>query len=365
VHGRFESLVNAHIGAATAPIATRLRQGFVLPVEKTIRSLLPVLEAGTAGRRSGASVMTLKGADGYVLYGGYFDLMEGSYRVRLVFDAWHSRPPHGQTDIMVLEVISGSYYLAFRPVQGADLARGEITLDFDVTEQLLFHLSPSRMEVRLHTRGMVEARITEVTLEQLDSVPSASHMAPVGWLPLMFVGTAGKKLRAPSRWWFGRRSPFTLRSPDAMVHAGDFGVAAQAGESGCVVFGPYVSLLPGRHVLEVDLAPCPGQGGQANIVPGQIRLDVFCLADGRALAEMPLSERMLPGEPERLEFTVPDRLDSKGNPMQLEFRVWSSGKIGFTVRSVRTQPLSLLPISAVELESPDPGECGRERTRPP
>ncbi|MGH6679416.1 MAG: hypothetical protein ACREDL_10935, partial [Bradyrhizobium sp.] len=42
VHGRFESLVNAHIGAATAPIATRLRQGFVLPVEKTIRSLLPV-----------------------------------------------------------------------------------------------------------------------------------------------------------------------------------------------------------------------------------------------------------------------------------------------------------------------------------
>ena len=34
VHGRFELLVAEHIGAAAAPIATRMRQGFVLPLKK-------------------------------------------------------------------------------------------------------------------------------------------------------------------------------------------------------------------------------------------------------------------------------------------------------------------------------------------
>ncbi|MGH7120409.1 MAG: hypothetical protein ACREFP_15700, partial [Acetobacteraceae bacterium] len=57
-----------------------------------------------------------------------------------------------------------------------------------------------------------------------------------------------------------------------------------------------------------------------------------------------LSERMLQAPPEQVEFTVPDRPDRKGNPMRLEFRIFSSGKSAFVVRSVRTWALVLLPI---------------------
>ncbi len=350
VHGRFESQVRARIGAAAAPIATRLRQGFVLPAEKQARSLLPVLETGPAGRRTGTSVVTLRGAGGHAFYGGYFDLMEGRYRLRLIFEPARLRAPLYKKDVMILEVVSGSHYLAIRPVQGAELAHGEVGLDFVVTEQILFHLRSSRIEVRLRTRGLVEVRITAVTLEELGAVPSASHMTAVDWLPLMFVGSAGELPHQSPRWWRPRRAPPKVSSPDTMLPAAATGVAARVGESGCVVFGPYVSLLPGRHLLEVDLAPRRDQNGRAAIDAAEAGLEVYCLVDDCVLAEMAICERVLPGARERLEFVVPDRLDSKGNPMQLEFRVWSSGKLGFTVRSVRTRPLSLLPIGAGEPE---------------
>ena len=40
VHGRFESIVQESIGAAAAPIATRMRQGFVLPKPSIVRDIL-------------------------------------------------------------------------------------------------------------------------------------------------------------------------------------------------------------------------------------------------------------------------------------------------------------------------------------
>lgn len=365
VHGPFESLVADHIGAAAAPIATRLRQGFVLPAEKKARSLLPMLQVGRAGRKSGAGIATIRGAVGHAIYGGYFDLMAGRYRVRLAFKS--ARPPAqlGQSHVMGVEVVSGNFYLAFRPINGAEVVGGEVVLDFDVTEQLMFYFRLSRVEIRLRTWGLADVVVTSVMLEELDTVASASDPSASGgfdWLPLMFVGNAGALPDPAPRWWRWRRAGLKFSSPGKMLFALASGVEARTDENGCVVFGPYASLLPGRHLLEVQFAPRRGERGQPRIEPGQVRVEVYCLVDDWVLAEAPVGKRALEDEPVQLEFIVPDRLDRKGNPMQLEFRVWSSGEIGFTVRLVRTTPLALLPV--FHDESEPALELEREYARP-
>ena len=413
VHGRFNALVETHIAAAAAPIATRLRQGFVLPPErgvddpallvrklereiqallrsrswrvtaplralarrrfgaaaaristglrgaprnlseKGVRSLLPVLGVGGAGRRDGTGIGALAGTEGYVFYGGYLDLMDGAYRLRVAFAPGRIPAPLLEAELMILEIVSSNTVLAFGPVRGADLARGEVALDFIVSENLVLFAAPLRIEARLLTRGLVPARVTQVTLEELAEGTVGSPATALDWLPLMFVGPAGEPLPGRMRWgrsrWRRLRRPaVTARSPDTPLRATAAGVVARAGQGGYVVFGPYTSLLPGRYLLEVDLAPNPEARSPACVGAGEITLDVFCLADNSFLALAPVGARTLAGDPERLEFTVPDRPDSTGNPMRLEFRVWSSGAIRFMVRGVRTRPVALLPIGRMD-----------------
>ncbi|MGH7085226.1 MAG: hypothetical protein ACREFN_09590, partial [Acetobacteraceae bacterium] len=127
-------------------------------------------------------------------------------------------------------------------------------------------------------------------------------------------------------------------------HATSGGVIAQRGEGGFVVYGPYVTLLPGRYLLEIDLAQAPDQKGRGQPEAGHINFDVYSFADDEFLAKRSLPARALRGRSEGIEFIVPDRPDLASKPVRLEFRVWSSGAIGFMVRGVRTRPIALLAI---------------------
>ncbi|MGH7084771.1 MAG: hypothetical protein ACREFN_07240, partial [Acetobacteraceae bacterium] len=124
VHGQFEGLVSAHIGAPLAPIATRLRQGFVLPASKEVLPLLPLLTVGNAGLKEGAGIAGVRGAEGFVFFGGALDLLEGEYRVSVSFEP-HTLPRAlAGLDLMRLEIVTGAHYFAFRVLSAADLARG-------------------------------------------------------------------------------------------------------------------------------------------------------------------------------------------------------------------------------------------------
>ncbi|MGH7068099.1 MAG: hypothetical protein ACREEU_09995 [Acetobacteraceae bacterium] len=355
VLSRFEGLVRAHIGAPLAPIGTRLRQGFVLPAENGFRSLLATLDVGGAGRREGSHVATLPGVEGYVLFGGYRDLMAGSYRLRVSFEGRDVPERFTTMDLMVLEVVTGSHYLAFRPITGADIAAGDVALEFAVADGLLHYLMALRAEFRLLTRGLMEARVTGATLEDLGAAPGGSAAA-FEWLPLMFVGNAGRAPPGRSPRW--QMKPWQVKPlrraqhpPDEPIRATAAGVLALKGKKGFVVYGPYVTLLPGRHLLEIDLAPGPAYRRAGKIAPGSIRFDVFCLAGEEVLAKAEAGPGALAGASARIEFTVPDRPNSTGSPMRLEFRVWSSGEAGFMVRGVRTRPIALLPIGEAWAES--------------
>ncbi len=349
VHGEFQELVRAHIGAPLAPIATRLRQGFVLPADNAIRPLLSLLEAGVAGRKEGTAIAALRGTEGHVFYGGSLDLLAGTYRLSVSFARQELPRSFPEAHLMVLEVVTGNHYFAWREISATDLVEGKVALEFAVTEEASFYLLPFRIEFRLFTRGLAEALVTGVMLEPLEAAAGQSPAEP-DWLPLMYFGTAGGPPPKRSPWWRPTRPALVTHAPDGMRRATSAGVLARKGEDGCVVFGPYATLQPGRHLLEVDLAPDPGDREGVRIEAGQINLDVFSVGDDEFLAQHALPARALAGETERLEFTVPDRPDGAGNPIRLEFRVWSSGAIGFMVRSVRTRPLALLPIGQARAE---------------
>lgn len=343
VHGQFDAFVSAHIGAPLAPIATRLRQGFVLPASKEIRPLLPLLLVGNAGLKEGSGIAALRSKEDFVFFGGALDLLEGAYRVSVSFEPQTLPRALAGLDLMRLEVVTGGHYLAFRALAAADLAHGSVTLAFAVTEEVLFYLAPLRIEIRLFTHGLAGARITDVTLEPMDTAPNQS-LAGFDWLPMMSLGPAGEPAPVRSPWWRpNRRAPRT-HQPDGTRQATSGGVIARRGEGGFVVYGPYVSLLPGRYLLEFDLAPTPDDNGRDQPEAGQISFDVYCLAEDAFLAKHSLPARALIEGSERIEFSVPDRPNLASKPVPLEFRVWSPGAIGFMVRAIRTRPIALLPI---------------------
>lgn len=85
IHNRFEGLVRNHIGAARAPLATRIRQGFVLRRPDGVFDIQAMLHPGAAGRRDGQAIRPLPGRRGHVLHGPYIDLPPGRWRFEQVF----------------------------------------------------------------------------------------------------------------------------------------------------------------------------------------------------------------------------------------------------------------------------------------
>ncbi|MGH7086148.1 MAG: hypothetical protein ACREFN_14280, partial [Acetobacteraceae bacterium] len=360
VHGQFEGLVRAHIGAPLAPIATRLRQGFVLPASKEIRPLLPLLSVGNAGLKESAGIAGVRGAEGFVFFGGVLDLLEGEYRVSVSFEP-HALPRAlAGFDLMRLEIVTGTHYFAFRVLSAADLARGSVTLAFAVTAEASFYLAPLRIEIRLFTHGYAGVRVTDVTLDPLETAPDQSPSG-VDWLPLMSLGPAGEPAPERSAWWRPNRPASFPPHTNGTRHATSAGAIARRGEGGFVVYGPYVTLLPGRYLLEIDLAPAPGERGRGQTEAGPISVDVYSLAEDEFLAKRSLPARALRGRSEGIEFIVPDRPDLASKPVRLEFRVWSSGAIGFMVRGVRTRPIALLPIgeARADPDAADPPAVAR------
>lgn len=83
VHNQWESLVGSIVGAATAPLATRLRQGLRNPPVTLPADLLPRLLPGNAGRRVQDGIAMLPGRAGQVLHGPPMLLAAGRYRLEL------------------------------------------------------------------------------------------------------------------------------------------------------------------------------------------------------------------------------------------------------------------------------------------
>lgn len=165
VHSDAEQLVSRRIGAAMAPIATWIRQGFVpVPQPGGPRDLLAGLLPGAAGARGAdGAIDVVAGRPGHIFYGPYIDLPAGRYRVEITLTPQHRRalqPPAG----LLLEVVADATTLArSRRLLGGFGAR-RFTLDFAVPPGAAPWQGARGVEIRASGTRALAGRFTRVVL---------------------------------------------------------------------------------------------------------------------------------------------------------------------------------------------------------
>ena len=183
VHNAYETLTQQMIGSATAPFATRLRHGFVIPVPPggevvaengpdglaltRPQNLLGRMNVGTAGRRARRGVRARFGKRGYVIYGPYMTLPPGTYRVEFHIEprspftlAAHWRP-------IIIEVVAGAEILT--DAREKFLLSASLSLTFVINEQRGH--DKTSLEFRIFCGRYVDFVVTAVMLMRVDVHP--------------------------------------------------------------------------------------------------------------------------------------------------------------------------------------------------
>ena len=233
INSVFESSVTAHVGAAHAPFSARMRNGFVLPPMKGEVDWTSRLQAGHAGVREGSLIRSRVNMSGPVIYGPYRHLFAGTYRFKIKLGGNAPRDLSPDVAIAVLEVISQRNYLGHRIITPSDLAKGEIELDVDVTEQQ--SISPGfSIQTLLRTLSPVHIVCSALTCERV----SASR-------PNDFVASRALTVK---EWLL-----FLWTGPDAIRRNGQ--ILYTSTKPGIVFYGPYFGLPEGKYEVNFELTP--------------------------------------------------------------------------------------------------------------
>ena len=152
------------------PISSRIRHGFVAPLESR-RSWLPFQLIGTAGERRGNDVYMRLGQQGHVIFGPYVVLPPGRYCATLELEVPQDEVACASADApLVFEIVSGDHFLAQREIAWSEVSNRRHALEFEVTPQTVYNGHSYRTEARLWTRGQVSAFIHAVELETLSDL---------------------------------------------------------------------------------------------------------------------------------------------------------------------------------------------------
>ncbi len=151
VLNQWEGLIGSVVGAASAPLATRLRQGLRNPPVNLPTDILARLKPGNASRRTADGIEIIAGRRGQVLHGPPMLLAPGAYRLRL---AWRGRLP-GLLQATV-------YAWPSRLVRRYPMLSRDIVLDFDIP---VGSGVPQSLELRLTSIGLAAGLINSAWLE--------------------------------------------------------------------------------------------------------------------------------------------------------------------------------------------------------
>ncbi len=162
IHNRVDGMVRTHVGVAKSPLATRIRQGFVLRAANAPIDILPLVPVEEAGEREVSAIRLRLGERGHVFGGPQLDLAAGRYRLLLRLEPardgrWHPGP-------LKIEALAGGVSLARRYVPVHGLAAQSITLRFEVKQALLDAQTIALVDLPLTSIGRVGGRVTRAVL---------------------------------------------------------------------------------------------------------------------------------------------------------------------------------------------------------
>ena len=313
INNRYGALIEGNITATLAPIATRLRQGFVHPWEATDEDLLPLLIPGhEAGElRNAGGIATRPGIPGAVLY-ATCRIPARRYRLRLAVSLEEPPPTDESLPPLRVEIWGGSYCIAARYVSVAELREGNVSCVFEVPSmpELTFLLEPVKLIVS--TDGSCVALITEARISKASAFDEPARQISE---PL-----------APEAEWL----PSLIPGEGAVMDQDGWHI--RSGKPNYVAFGPYLPLMPGLYevVFLIEFEKDQANGSfRADVVQVELNL-VLGYQDFRpqtALQEV------------AFQFEIPGEWLLQ-EPRRLEFRLFTSGHQTGRLLAVTTKRLS-------------------------
>jgi len=326
INNEHEWFVCGLVAAAATPFSTHMRHGFVLPPSKAAESWLAGLGIGEAGVRVGDEIRNVPTKRGWIAYGPYKYLDEGTYDVSLkieLLDADSQNLPKSEPCLFV-EVRSGSNLLALHLFCYEQLLVADQTFEFSVAREIADGIDG--VETRIAVMAPVAVVIRKLTVQWMSASIGPDHKVPAAlrlkdWLPFFRLGERGK--------------------------ATEGGVVAQTGPGDFVIYGPYWTLPNGRYELTVQIESERARPITRHVVISEV------LADERQLVAATFDLMALHCVDEhavgalRLPFELSEASSDK---RQVEFRIWSSGEERFTIRSVvvraaeHVQQTNLMPF---------------------
>ena len=158
VHNQWEGLIGCVVGAASAPLATRLRQGLRLPPVLLPADILAKLHAGNASVRTEDGIRILLGRRGQALRGPPMLLLPGKYRLRLTLQ--RDGPARFIPGLLQASVYAWPQLVARSyPVLGP-FGR-DVVLDFDIPIKAGV---PQSLELRITSIGLASGVFTSALL---------------------------------------------------------------------------------------------------------------------------------------------------------------------------------------------------------
>lgn len=220
VNNGIEPRVFEHIAAGLTPFSARLRHGFVRPALFD-QNWTALAQAGPAGIRDG-EVIRCTGMPGLVCYGPRRNLFPGSYvlRVELAADA-DQVPETDATPVATIELLGSGAYAAHKVITAADVAAGNASLIFVVSEALSNW--DSYVEPRIHSSGAARFVVTRVQCA-VSEEKGMSLEQGIDWLDALRAGPGGRR-----------------------ADGGAIDILGPAGE--LIAYGPFWALPAGRYEL--------------------------------------------------------------------------------------------------------------------
>jgi hypothetical protein len=267
-------------------------------------------QVGPIRRRPKPTVEVTPTKSGFIASGPRAQLDPGRYRATVeIFPEGPSPNMSPLDQALVIEVFLDGYVLGYGTATFGDVAEGPVAVDFVVPARLEQAALLDGIELRLLSRGMVDAVLGAVLVERLGAPDDRLYSGRLQWLAVMAAGEAGRRAGV------------------------EVNTVPQA--RGVVVHGPFWRLPAGTYVAYVKTRP-RGQIEGPDHGPPVATLEA--IVGESTLAHMRLSTAHLAGEQIVMRFDVPEA--DAGPESRVGLRLRTESAVDVAVEAISVEMVS-------------------------